>query len=448
MTWDSDRLVSAAEAALVVPGADGVEVLLTRYDSALTRFAESRVHQSIERRDGEGRVRVVVDGSRVGVAATNDLSADGVLRAARDAVEAARVVPPDAGFGGLAQPRDAYPAAGVMDDATDQFTPEDRARLVGRLLAPLAKDTVGAGTVETGSGEIAVVTSTGVRAYHRATRARMSILASAPDSSGYAEDSSGRIGDLDADALGARAADKAERGRSPRDVEPGEYAVVLEPAATSTLVQFLGWTAFGARAVAEGRSPLSGHIGERVCHERISIVDDPTSSALPGMPFDAEGVPARPVDLIRDGVAAGVVHDLSTARAAGVESTGHALPAPNPGGPMPMHLMMLPGTASAAELIAGCERGLLVTRFHYANVVHPIESTITGMTRDGTFLIEDGVIVGGVRNLRFTQSILGALSEVEDVGADSELATELFFGAARAPGLRLSRFAFTSTTSF
>ncbi|HVE62213.1 MAG TPA: TldD/PmbA family protein [Mycobacteriales bacterium] len=447
MTWGEDRLLSVGSAALDLPGADGVEVLITRYDAALTRFAESRVHQNTVRVDGEARVRVIVDGSRVGVVATNDLRADGVRRAAAEALEIARLLPPDPEFGGLASPS-TYPSAGVHDEATAATTPAERATLVARLLAPLAADTVGAGTVETGSGERAVITSTGIRAYHRSTRAALTLLASGPDSSGYAEDGGGRLADLDAGRLGHRVATKVERGRGPRDVEVGDWAVILEPAATSTLVQFLGWTAFGAKVVAEGRSPLSGRIGEQVCDPRVTIVDDATSPLLPGTPFDSEGVPTRRTELIRDGVAVGVVHDLASARTAGVEPTGHALPAPNPDGAIPLHLLMEPGTASLDELVAGCERGLLVTRFHYTNSVNAVESTITGMTRDGTFLVEDGAVVCGVRNLRFTQSILGALSAVEDIGRDSEVATELFFGASRAPAVRLSRFAFTSTTSF
>jgi len=447
MSWGEDRLLSVGAAALDIPGADGVEVLLTRYDSALTRFAESRVHQNTSRVDGEARVRVIADGSRVGVVATNDLTVDGVRRAAAEALEVARLLPPDPEFGGLAAPSD-YPSAGVDDEATAAATPSERAALAARLLAPLAADTIGAGTVETGSGERGIVSSVGVRAYHRSTRAQLTVLASGPDSSGYAEDGSGRLADLDADALGRRVAAKVELGRAPRDVPAGDWAVILEPAATSTLVQFLGWTAFGGKVVAEGRSPLSGRIGEQVCDPRVTIVDDATSPLLPGTSFDSEGVPTRRTELIRDGVAVGVVHDLASARAGGTESTGHALPAPNTEGPIPLHLLMEPGTSTLDELVAGCERGLLVTRFHYTNSVNLVESTITGMTRDGTFLVEDGVVVCGVRNLRFTQSILGALSAVEDIGADTELATELFFGAARAPAVRLSTFAFTSTTSF
>ena len=444
--WGEDRALSLATSALDLADADGVEVLLTRSDSAVTRFAESRIHQNTARSDGEARVRVVTDG-RIGVVATNELTAEGVRRAAAAALDAARVTPADPAFPGFAEPA-SYTTAGIDDDETAGCPPGRRAELVSALLAPLGKDVVGAGTVETGQGEMVVVNSNGVRAYHRSTRAAASILASGDDSSGFAEASEGRLADLDADRLGRRAADKVERGRRPRDLPAGDFAVVLEPAAASTLVQWLAWTAFGGKAVTEGRSALSGRLGERVCDPSVSIVDDPLSPLLPGMPFDFEGTPTRRLDLIRDGVAVGATHDRASARVAGTESTGHGLPAPNPEGGIPLHPIMEPGDATLDELVAGCARGLLVTRFHYTNLVHPIETTITGMTRDSTFLIEDGAITAGVHNLRFTQSILGALGDVQGIGSQTEVATELFFGAARAPALRLGRFAFSSVTTY
>jgi predicted Zn-dependent protease len=178
----------------------------------------------------------------------------------------------------------------------------------------------------------------------------------------------------------------------------------------------------------------------------ISIVDDATSPVLPGVPFDPEGTPTRRYPLIADGVAVGVTHDRASAALAGATSTGHALPAPNHSGGLASHIMIEPGKHSLDELISGLERGLLVTRFHYTNLVHAMTSTITGMTRDGTFLVEDGRIVGGVRNLRFTQSILDALSAVEAVGADTEVSTDTFEGTCATPAMRISRFHFTSTS--
>ncbi len=439
-------LLDLGTTALGVDGADAVEVLLTRDGSALTRFAESQVHQNTARVDGEARVRVVVDGARIGVVATNDLTPDGLRAAAAQAVEAAKVTPPDEDFAGLASPG-TYDAAGVDDEATAQASPADRAAMVQAMLAHLGAGMVAAGTVDSGRHEVAVVNSLGVAAYHASTRAGLTVLVSGEDSTGWGEDTAASLGDVDADAAAARAVAKVEAGRGPRDVEPGDWQVVLEPSAVSALVEWLAWLAFGGRDVVEGRSAVSGKVGDRVCSPLVTIVDDPLAPDMLGHPFDAEGTPKRPLPLITDGVVAGVAHDRMSARLGQTTSTGHAFPAPNPQGGVPANPRLLPGDQSLDDLVAGCGRALLVTRFHYTNAVHPLSTTLTGMTRDGTFLVEDGRIVGGVRNLRFTQSVLDALDAVEAVGRDTQLGSE-FGGTVRVPALRIGRFHFSSATSF
>lgn len=440
-------LLDLAADALTLDGCDAVEVGLTRSDSALTRFADSRVHQNVARVDGGARVRVVVDGCRVGVAVTNQLDHAAVRRTAEQARDIARDSPPDPQYAGLPKGEQAYAGAGCDDSDTAGCSPADRAGLVAAILAELPAGTLGAGFVETGRVERAIANSYGLAGSHAGTYAGASILASGEDSTGHAEAGGSVVSKLDVSRLGARAARKVELGRHPREVDPGTWSVVLEPGATEVLVQFLGYVALGGKDYNDGRSALYGRLGERVCSERVTIVDDALSPLLPGVPFDAEGTPKRRLPLIRSGIALSVGHDRSTAAAAGTTSTGHALPPPNPYGPMPGHVIMEGGNASLDELVQGCERGLYVTRFHYTNVVHPMLTSITGMTRDGTFLIEDGRIVAGVRNLRFTQSILEALSQVEDVGRDVEMASDAFFGAAAAPAVRLAKFAFTSATA-
>jgi predicted Zn-dependent protease len=439
-------LTDLAGAALDAAGADAVEVHLTRHDSALTRFAESRIHQNTARIDGEARVRAVVDGSRVGVVATNDLSPGGLREAARAAVEAARVTPRDESFAGLAPPA-TYGTAGVDDAATGEASPAERAALVTAMLSHLGAGMVAAGTAESGRHEVAVVNTHGVSAYHASTRASVTCLVSGEDSTGWAEQTSGAIGDIDPDAVAARAVAKVEAGRDPRDVEPGDWAVVLEPVAVSALVEWLCWLAFGGRDVVEGRSAISGKLGEEVCSPLVTVLDDALAPDMTGVPFDAEGVPKRVLPLVENGVARNAAHDRMSAKLGGTESTGHAFAAPNPQGGFPSHPRLVAGDASLDDLVGGLERGLLVTRFHYTNAVHALSTTITGMTRDGTFLVEDGRVVGGVRNLRFTQSVLAALSGVEAVGRETALGSE-FGGAVRVPALRLSRFHFSSATTF
>lgn len=442
-----DALLSAAAPALSLAGAEGVEVEVTSSDSATTRFAGSRIHQSSSRVDAQVRVRVVAEGGRAGVAATSDLSAAAVRQAAARALAIARLLPADPDFPGLAAAA-TYPTVAPPDEETAQCAPERRADLVAAALGELPAGVTGAGTVSTGLVERAVLTTEGASCYAAASSAGATVLAIGDSSSGWAEAGASAVGGLDLAALGRRAADKVRLGAGPRELPPGRYPVVLEPGAVAVLVQWLGYLALPGKAVAEGRSALTGRLGQQVCSPLVTIVDDPLSTILPGAPFDAEGTPTARRPMIERGVAVAVAHDRATAAAAGTVSTGHGQPAPNPEGGVPSHLVLQPGEAGLDELVAGVERGLYVTRFHYTNVVHPVSTTLTGMTRDGTFLIEDGQIVAGVRNLRFTESALGALGGVTAVGRDLEVSTDLFYGGSAAPALRLSGFAFTSTTAY
>jgi len=445
--FGSEGLLEVAEAALGTGGADDVEALVYRQAGGLTRFASSRIHQSAWREDLWVRVRVAVDGNRVGTATVHAADADAVRRTARRAAEVAGTMPPDPGYPGMPGPA-AYPEAGRHDEATAAADPTTRAGLVAGVIRRLPAGIVAAGACETRELEIALANTRGVRAAGATTAASFSILADAGSGTGWAEGTEPALADLDVAALGERAARKAVDSREPRELAPGAYPVVLEPTAASVMVQWLGWLGFGAKAYDEGRSFLVGRLGQRVCSPLVTIVDDATAADTIAVGFDFEGVPKRRVTLIDEGVAASLVYDFRAATGHGVEPTGHGLPAPSAEGALPMHLAMLPGHIPQAELVAGLERGLLVTRFHYTNLVNLMDTTITGMTRDGTFWVEDGKIAGAVRNLRFTQSILEALSSVRAVGAETELAAEDGYGAARAPALAIDRFSFSSATTF
>jgi PmbA protein len=445
--FGGERLLEVAEAALGVGGADDVEALVARQAGGLTRFASSRIHQSAWREDLSVRVRVVVDGNRVGTATVHDTDPAAVRAAARRAAEVAGSMPPDPGYPGMPGPAD-YPRAGRYDGPTAAADPGTRAGLVAAVIRRLPAGVTAAGACETRELEIAVANARGVRAAGATTAASFSLLVDAGSGTGWAEGTEPALADLDVAALGERAARKAMDSREPRDLAPGTYPVVLEPNAASVLVQWLGWLGFGAKAYDEGRSFLVGRLGQRVCSPLVTIVDDATAPDTIGVGFDFEGVPRRRVTLIDQGVAASLVYDFRAAARHGTEPTGHGLPAPSAEGALPMHMAMRPGQTSQAELVAGLERGLLVTRFHYTNLVNLMDTTITGMTRDGTFWIEDGQVVGAVRNLRFTQSILEALSAVRAVGSETEMTSEDGYGAARAPALAIDRFAFSSATTF
>ena len=437
-----DRVRAVAEPALTVPGVDGVEVLFVHEWVGLTRFASSAIHQSTWQEDTGIRVRVV-KGGQIGVAASNDFSEVGARRAAESAREMADVVAPDPLFSGLAPPQP-VPQSDRFDEATASTTPDHRAEGVAALVAECGRGLVASGAFETAASEVAVFNSEGQFCWAPSTQASVTTVVTADEGgSGFAETVASSVAEVDPGAVGRRAATKAATSRRPIDLEPGRYPVVLEPAAVSTLLGFLAWIGFGGRLLVEDRSCFSGKQGQPVAQPAITIYDDATSPATLGLPFDFEGTPRRRVDLIRDGVFIDGVYDRRTARQAGTETTGHALPPPNPEGPFPLNLFMEPGEASVEDMIASTDRGLLVTRFHYSNVVHPLESTITGMTRDGTFLIESGEVTRPVKNFRFTQSILEALRSASMVGRDTELASEFFFSASRVPALKVDSFHFT-----
>jgi PmbA protein len=440
-----DEVRAVADAALEVPGADGVEVLLMHEWGGLTRFAKSSIHQSTSREDTGIRVRVVT-GGRVGVAATNDFSKEGAQRVAMSALDLARVAGPDPEFPGLAPPAP-VPDVQHFDQPTADVSPEQRAEGVAALVATLDSGFQAAGALDTMAAEIAVATSEGQFCYCPSTHSSLTTVVSGGESgAGAAESAAWRFDEIDPAGVGVRAHRKARDSQAPRDMGPGRYEVVLEPLAVTTLVSFLAFVGFGGRMIAEGRSPFSGKEGQRVAGDNITIFDDAQSPLTVGMPFDFEGTPKRRVDLIDKGMFRSGVHDRRSARLAGSESTGHALPPPNPEGAFPLNLFLEPGDAALEDMIAATDRGLLVTRFHYSNVVHPIETTITGMTRDGTWLIEHGELAHPVKNLRFTQSILEALSNVDLIGSDTELASELFFAASRVPALKISGFNFSGAS--
>ena len=440
-----DRLTEAAEAAFGA-GADSTLVVAIHSWGGLTRFASSRIHQNTWREDVEFRVLTIVDGNQLGVAATHSFDPAAVRRAADDAIAIARVAPPDPDFPGLAPAATLAPADGYDPDTADA-TPAARAAAVATVLGEFPAGMEGAGYVETVADEVAITSSAGLRAFASTTRAGCSVLAIAPDSSGYAERLERRFGAIDPRALAGTAVDKATRSANPQPVDAGAWTVILEPAATGTFLQFLWYLGFGAKSFIEERSFLTGKIGSKLMSDLVTITDDPTAPDALGLPFDFEGTPSKPVSLIDGGVAKGVVWDRATAKKAGTESTGHGLPPPNPYGPLPLNMRMAPGSSSIDQMIASTERGLLVTRFHYSNVVNEKETVLTGMTRDGTFLISDGKLSGGVRNLRYTQNAVEALANVQMVGTDTEISTEMFFGGSRAPAVKIADFKFSSTTT-
>ncbi len=391
------------------------------------------------------RVRAVLD-NRVGVASENDLSPEGISALFKRALEAARVQPPDPRFPGLPKPA-SYPTVPAIPEDELPITPAARADLVSRTCSlATGRNLVAAGALTTALHEIAVANSNGVFAHHAGTEAEFVTVVMSADSSGYGFARANTLAELDVEAAAKRAVDKAARSRGPQALAAGRYPVVLEPEATSDLMGSMAYTSFGGLQVEEGSSFLSGRLGELVLAPQVTITDDALKPAYLPMPFDYEGSPKERVTIIDRGVARGVVHDCYTAGLAGVHSTGHAFPAPNPYGPRPTHLTLAPGGSSLEQLIASIDEGLLVTRFHYTRVVHRPTVTVTGMTRDGTFLIRGGEVAHPVRNLRFTQSYVQALQAGCVLSSEWRSCGE--YGPYLCPAMLIPEFHFTGVTEF
>ena len=444
---DPASVLAVAERALAYAeraGATEAEALVTADDARLTRFANSEIHQNVAESNSQINLRFVV-GRRVGVASSNRIDDDGLRRLAETAGAIARNSEDLDDWGGLPEPTPLEELAAAYLLATAEATPELRADGVRAVIA--AADAVGVisyGSFSTAAEAIAVANSKGIRAAQRRTASQLLTVAMAPDGgSGYAESAAVDVTQIDAAAIGREAATKARSTINPVSVDPGDWSVVLEEYAVVDLLSMLGYVGFSALAVEEERS--FAEPGRQVGSELVTIVDDGKDPVTLPMAFDYEGVAKQRVPLVERGVCREVVYDAQTAARAGRISTGHGLPAPNPYGPFPLNMAMSAGSTPRDELIGGLERGLLVTRFHYTNPVHPKLAIVTGMTRDGTFLVEGGRIVGPVRNLRFTQSYLAALAATSAVSQERRTLRGDFGGVA-VPAIRVDSWTFTGST--
>jgi len=442
------RLKEIAELALSAARADQTEVLINAQDAALTRFAANTIHQNVSETDISVRIRSIT-GKRVGVASSNDIREASILKLVQKAERIASYQQENQSIAPLPEPQ-AIPEVDAYAEPTAACSPARRAESVGMVLqASRDNELIASGALSTDVQETLIANSKGVLAYHCGTLADMMTVIMSDDSSGYGAGTAQNIDDLDTNAVGRIAMDKALKSKHPTAIDPGPYTVILEEDAVATMLFFLGYLGFSGLAVQEGRSFMSGHIGEKLAGDNITIWDDGMDPRTVAIPFDFEGVPKQKTLLMENGVARNAVYDSFTAaREPGRSSTGHALPLPNTTGPIPINLVMQSGELSKEELIASTERGIFVTRFHYVNPVHPVKAILTGMTRDGTFLIENGKIAKPLKNLRFTQSILDALSHA--TLSSQQTTVKLGFGnlAACVPAAKVEGFQFTGATEF
>lgn len=442
-----DRAQREAVAAGILADcdADETEAIVYSSDSGLTRFTHNAIHQNVAAGDTVARIRAVFDG-RTGVATTNHLGVESLRAAIARAKGLARLAPRDDAHVPMSKAEPPPPALGAWVDATAAATPAVRAKIARAIFDVAERNALwAAGFVTTSAEGTTIANSRGTLASFDGTECALAIKQNGPDSTGYAERYSKDVADLDGAVSGEVAAHKAVESASPATVEPGEWTVILEPAAACELLATLTGH-FSAQSYDEGSSFLAGNLGRPLMPENVTIVDDVRHPLHPGMPFDFEGVPTQRVALVENGVGNAVVTDTAWAARLGRANTGHALPAPNAAGPQARHLVIAGGDKTREELIAETKRGLLISRLWYVRTVDYRRTILTGMTRDGTFLVENGRIAGGVRNLRFNQSMLEALQSAQ-FGRD--LARAVGYSCSIVlPVVKFDRFSFTSTTDF
>jgi len=438
-----DRVFAASKA-------DDTEVSLGGGHENLTRFGENRITQNVSEERYQLRVRVR-KGRRQGLATTNDFTPEGLERCVGEAEALAAIQADSDRVLDMAEGGERR-EDGAWDEATAAVSPTERAAWVEAAVETAAREGLEVGGIALTSegtiadyGEIepfAVANTRGLHRFAKKTRAIFEVSAQKDDGAGRSRALARRAGDIDPAKVAEDACRRALESREPRQIETKPYTVVLEAEAVRELLFFLHYLGFNGLAVAEKRSPLHDKLGQKVFGENITLREDPAHPDLFGTTFDGEGVDTASLSLVEGGVLASFLHDRLSARLTGQTPTGHGLSQPNGWGAFPRFPVLDGGEGGLDDLVGGLERGLLVTRLWYLNVVDPMQMVVTGMTRDGTFLVEDGKVVGPVKNFRFNQSLLDLFNQVEALGEPVGL------GDAVLPPLRVRDFRFTSGTDF
>lgn len=434
-----------AEKIFKFSDADETEVEIGATTDALTRFANNTIHQNVAEQVLAVSVRTVLDG-RTARATTNKTDDESLRRVIETAKSLARSQPRNPDLLPMPGPQKYTKVLRYFED-TAHATPADRARVVVRATAMAEKNRqTAAGIFSTAVTQSAIANTRGLFASFRQTRAEFSITILESDSSGWAKSNSPDLAQIDPVAMAGSASEKSAASRLPAEAPPGRWTVILEPSAVLDLVGFLFYD-FSGTAMADQRSCFTKRMGQRVLGENITLHDDAYHPLQSGAPYDGEGLPRQKVLLVDRGVPRNLVYSRSTAQKMKAKPTGHGFPLPNEMGEAPVNLVFSGGNSSVGEMVRSTERGILVTRLWYIREVDPYQKVLTGMTRDGTFLVQDGGISGGLRNFRFNQSLLEMLSSVEMMGVPVRAAGEESFDLV-VPAMKVANFHFSEVTKF
>ena len=461
-----DRAADIFDRIKKFSSADEVEVLFSGGRFALTRFANNIIHQNVEDENHIVSVRTVF-GGRTARATTNRFDDESLRRVVESSEALARVQHPDPDLLPIPDSRE---AAGVADKKptpvqsryfaeTAAITPQLRADAVKKIVEVAQKHRLTtAGIYSTAESVEGIFNSRGLSNWHTQTLAEVSITMLAGDSSGWQKSNSPDVNNLDPLRMAEIAAQKTLDSARPAEIPAGKYTVILEPSAALDIVGFMFWD-YSGMAILDQRSFLTGRIGSQLFGENITIWDDVTHPLQTGSPFDGEGMRRLSLPLVENGVVKRVVYARATAermkrseqkdQIGPIEATGHGFSLPNEMGEMPLNIVFAApqNPQTLDQMIASTERGVLVTRLWYIREVDPYEKIVTGMTRDGTFLVESGKVKQGIRNFRFNESLIHMLSNVEAMSVPLRSCGEESFDMV-VPAMKIRDFNFTEVTKF
>jgi predicted Zn-dependent protease len=445
MNLTRKRAEEVFEKVLKYSTADETEATVSATTYALTRFANNAIHQNVAEETASLSVRVVSEG-RMARASTNKFDEASIRQLCEAALVLARLQPPDPQLLPMPGPQ-TYRALDRFFAETAQLTPQTRAEMVAKVVERAEKDGLtAAGVFSSGASAFGLFNSRGLKAYHEETMSEFSVTMMSDSSSGWAKKTAPYWMELEPVELAERAAQKALASREPREVPPGRYTVILEPSAMLDLLGFMILD-FSGQAVNEQRSCFTGRVGQKMFGPNINFRDDVFHPLQAGAPFDGEGIPRQRVRIVDKGEVKSLVYSRQTAHKSGTQPTGHGFPLPNEYAEAPLNIVMDGDRSSVEDMIRSTDRGLLVTRFWYIREVDPYKKILTGMTRDGTFWIGDGQLRQGVRNLRFNQSLVDMLGQVEMMSPPQRTAGEESFEMV-VPAAKIREFNFASTTKY
>ncbi len=442
---DLRRIVDTVLRLAKVRGVPETEVHVEEVIDALTRFANNTIHQNVAEHGVTVSIRTAMEG-RTARLSTNRVDEDALRTAIDNCLSLAASQPKDANLLFLPGKQN-YRKITRFAHATATLSAEDRARAVKRTCDLAEKNgQVAAGIFSSGQSQTVQGNSRGLLASYRQTQAEFSVTMQQGSAASWAKGNSADVRSLDPIGLAGIASEKAALAQDPIELAPGSYTVILEPAAVLDLIGFLFYD-FSATAVADKRSCFSGRLGQQLLGKNITITDDVYHPEQVGAAFDGEGVPRQRVTLVDKGIIRNLVYSRRSAKKAKTKPTGHGFALPNDYGEAPMNLVVSGGTSSLQEMTASTERGLLITRLWYIREVDPYEKVMTGMTRDGLFLVDKGRVGKAVRNFRFNQSILEMLKNVELLGPSHRATAEESFEMV-VPPMKITHFHMSEVTKF